>query len=87
MENKKPKFNRLYLKTWKLSKAFSLIFIFYYLIENYAFAIMYGWHWTAQTDIEKRFDMIGGILADIPLVFFLITAVGVIDYLMEPSDK
>jgi len=81
------KFNKIYLTTWKLFKAFTFAFITYYIAENIAFSIIYGWHWTAQSDIERYFDLIYNVLGVLSQIFFLVTIFGVIEFLLGSKDK
>ena len=81
------KLNKIYSTTWKLFKAFAFVFIAYYIAENIAFTIIYGWHIKAVTELEKNFDMVYGILGLLTQFFFIATLFGVIDYLLSPEKK
>jgi len=77
------KFNKIYLTTWKLFKAFAFAFIAYYIAENIAFTILYGWHIKAVTELEKNFDLVYGVLGLLTQLFFIITIFGVIEFLLD----
>lgn len=72
-----------YINRWNFFIVFFWPFVFYYIVENIVFTILYGFHCHAVTQTEKYFDYFGSFLllcAAVPFLWILFDIVAMFAY-------